>query len=108
MQPEQNCQPATRANEFLFDFRRRIELTATFSEIKIGVPPVIRGRRLRSVTNSRNNGEDPDRSGKPLPPKAKREMRINAQPDNVIDKRVHNSSKPTVLTGEAGELSIRV
>ena len=52
--------------------------------------------------------EYPDRARKTVRLKSQREMNVNAQPNNMIDKRIENPSGPALLVRQASKLTIHV
>ena len=55
-----------------------------------------------------NESKYPNRAGKTSDLQTQREMNINAQPNNMIDNWIENSSGPALLIRQASELAIRV
>ena len=50
----------------------------------------------------------PNRDRKTSDVQTEREMYVNAQPNNMIDNRIENPSRPALLVRQASELTIRV
>jgi len=92
---------------FLLNSRYGIELASTLSKIKIGVPAIVGRASLQAVAQTGGERDDPScRETAEL--QAQPEMDVDAQPNNMIDNRIENSSCPALLIRQARELAIRV
>src|SRR5207244_8448733 len=63
---------------------------------------------LHPVTSTGGQSNETNRARKTSDLQTQREMNINAQPNNVIDNWIENSSGPALLIREPSELTIRV